>query len=293
MLPLWARVNLGAVAIKGSSAFPKAPGLLDPLFSVISWTLVAEVVSLGRRYMKCEELHAEFELGSPGPFPTVVTITSQAHSCSWRYSDSYCYLLYSVCALKATQMDMHYSLIRDLHFTCSHLGNNTVLASKKNFCWAKDECVIDHGIVTGHFKKFLSDCGDLNDQARSGELSISQFGVVRHLHDLCKKHPELLNCASSSLKYCKTFDSPKSAYSAVDYTDYISADGLESFTTTSVLDMTPNSLWWWGSIPEVWGIWSTPLLPLLLGPLCIREVVPVRVPLMSHIELFINIKLNY
>ena len=39
MLPLRARVDLGAMAMKGYSAFPKAPALLQPhhlMFSVIS-----------------------------------------------------------------------------------------------------------------------------------------------------------------------------------------------------------------------------------------------------------------
>ena len=30
VLPFWARVDLGAMAIKGYSAFPKAPALLEP-----------------------------------------------------------------------------------------------------------------------------------------------------------------------------------------------------------------------------------------------------------------------
>ena len=45
MLPLWARMDLGAMAMKGYSAFPKAPASLEPhqrLFSVISRTLVEE-----------------------------------------------------------------------------------------------------------------------------------------------------------------------------------------------------------------------------------------------------------
>ena len=43
MLPRWARVDLGAMAMKGYSAFPKAPALLEShheIFSVISRTLV-------------------------------------------------------------------------------------------------------------------------------------------------------------------------------------------------------------------------------------------------------------
>ena len=34
MLPLWAKVDLGAMAIKGYSAFPKAPASLEPLCRV-------------------------------------------------------------------------------------------------------------------------------------------------------------------------------------------------------------------------------------------------------------------
>ena len=43
MLPLRARVDLGAMAMKGYSTFPKAPTLLEPhhqIFNVISRTLV-------------------------------------------------------------------------------------------------------------------------------------------------------------------------------------------------------------------------------------------------------------
>ena len=42
MLPLRARVDLGAMAMKGYSAFPKAPALTIRLFSVISRTFVRE-----------------------------------------------------------------------------------------------------------------------------------------------------------------------------------------------------------------------------------------------------------
>ena len=51
MLPRRARVNLGAMAMKGYSAFPKAPPLLEPttrLFSVISRTLIWGVLPLCR-----------------------------------------------------------------------------------------------------------------------------------------------------------------------------------------------------------------------------------------------------
>ena len=33
--PCWARVDLGAMAIKGCSAFPKAPALLKPYYQIV------------------------------------------------------------------------------------------------------------------------------------------------------------------------------------------------------------------------------------------------------------------
>ena len=37
---------------------------------------------------------------------------------------------------------------------------------------------------------------------------------------------------------------------------------------------------------EIWGIWSTPSLPLLPGLFCSRMEAPDRVPPMGQIELF-------
>ena len=37
---------------------------------------------------------------------------------------------------------------------------------------------------------------------------------------------------------------------------------------------------------EIWGMWSTPLLPLLRGPLWPEAVAPDRVLFMGQIELF-------
>ena len=51
MLPLWARVNLRAKAMKGYSAFPKAPALQDlhhQTVSVIDRTLIGRVLPPGR-----------------------------------------------------------------------------------------------------------------------------------------------------------------------------------------------------------------------------------------------------
>ena len=37
MLPLWARVDQGAMAMKGSSAFPKAPALLETHHQIVKF----------------------------------------------------------------------------------------------------------------------------------------------------------------------------------------------------------------------------------------------------------------
>ena len=37
---------------------------------------------------------------------------------------------------------------------------------------------------------------------------------------------------------------------------------------------------------EFWGMWSTPSLPLIPGPLCLRVLAPERVLPVSQIELF-------
>ena len=51
-----------------------------------------------------------------------------------------------------------------------------------------------------------------------------------------------------------------------------------------------------GEIPvmlEVWGMWSTPLLPLFLGPLWLRAVSLDRVLSMDQIELNCILMLNW
>ena len=35
VLPLWAKVDLGAMAMKGYSAFPKAPASLEPRHQIV------------------------------------------------------------------------------------------------------------------------------------------------------------------------------------------------------------------------------------------------------------------
>ena len=47
--------------------------------------------------------------------------------------------------------------------------------------------------------------------------------------------------------------------------------------TFTVLDMTLNCSWWWGSCSGVWRMWSNPSLPLHPDPLWPGAVVPVWV----------------
>ena len=64
---------------------------------------------------------------------------------------------------------------------------------------------------------------------------------------------------------------------AIEYTDYISAEGLDHPLLNECLRY--NIKQFDGEVPvlEIWGIWSTPSLPLLPGLLCPRVVAPDRV----------------
>ena len=55
---------------------------------------------------------------------------------------TYCALFHFVIALKATQMNMHSSLILELMFYKFKLGHNAVKATK-NICCAKGEGAVD------------------------------------------------------------------------------------------------------------------------------------------------------
>ena len=61
---------------------------------------------------------------------------------------------------------------------------------------------------------------------------------------------------------------------AAEYTDSISAEGVRP-PTNVLYDIKQSD----GVAPilQIWGMWSTPSLLLLLGPLCSRVVTPVRV----------------
>ena len=91
------------------------------------------------------------------------------------------------------------------------LNNNA--EATENICCAKGEGAVDRSSVTRSFKMFCLGCKNLDNQVRrvrsktvdseavlpaidsnsvsstqrvSGKLGISQFSVVRHLHDLSK-----------------------------------------------------------------------------------------------------------
>ena len=80
--------------------------------------------------------------------------------------------LLCVCDLKATHMNMQYSLIQELMLYKFEVGHNVVEAAK-NICWAKSEGTVDHSTITKWFKKFhRSGCKNLDDQVRSGKSKI-------------------------------------------------------------------------------------------------------------------------
>ena len=63
---------------------------------------------------------------------------------------------------------------------------------------------------------------------------------------------------------------------AFEYTDCFSAEGGKTPNKCPGYDINPSD----GEAPvilELWGLWNTPLLPLLLGPLWPRVVAPERV----------------
>ena len=74
-------------------------------------------------------------------------------------------LLHSVSDLKATQINVYYSLILELMLNKFELGYNTTEATKK-IC-VKGEGAIDFSRATRWFKKICSGCKNLN-QERSG-----------------------------------------------------------------------------------------------------------------------------
>ena len=125
---------------------------------------------------------------------------------------AYSVLLHSIWDFKAVQVNVQPSLIQELMLYEFKLSHNTVEAIE-NICYVKSEGVVDHGTVTRWVKKFCLGCKNLDNQPRpgkpksvysegilqtieanlvsniqrpSGKLSMSQFSVVSHLHDLGK-----------------------------------------------------------------------------------------------------------
>ena len=75
---------------------------------------------------------------------------------------THCVLLLLICNLKATEMNVQCSLIQEL------IIYKFILEATKNICCLKGEIAIDHSIVHRWFKKFHTDCKDLNNRSRSG-----------------------------------------------------------------------------------------------------------------------------
>ena len=78
---------------------------------------------------------------------------------------------------------------------------------------------------------------------------------------------------------------PAQSAEAVEYTNCISAEGKDSPNECPGYSIKQSNR----EAPEVmelWGMWSTPLLPLLPGPLWPRVVAPDRALSMSQKELF-------
>ena len=144
-----------------------------------------------------------------------------------------CSLFHTVCDLKTVPMNVQYYLIREFALCDFGLGHDAAEATK-NICFMKEADAVDHSTVIRWFKKFNSRYKNLGYHARScwptsldftavlrensansiervsGELGISQSGVVRHLHDFCKSIRRCWIVSHVLLKYWKTFDSPKS-----------------------------------------------------------------------------------
>ena len=79
--------------------------------------------------------------------------------------------------LKATQMNIQLSLVRELMLYEFRLGHNDVEATK-NICCVKSEGMVHYNRVTRWFKKFCLGCKNLNDQARSERPKTMESEVV-------------------------------------------------------------------------------------------------------------------
>ena len=134
-----------------------------------------------------------------------------------------------MCDLNAVQTNVHHSLIWEFILYKFELDHNASKTTKN--IWAKDEDTFNHYTVTRGFMKFHLCCKKLDNQTRadrpktvdsksvfqaveenqmsctqrvSGELSISMFCVIHHLHNFTTTSAAEL--CFMLLKYCKTFD---------------------------------------------------------------------------------------
>ena len=80
---------------------------------------------------------------------------------------THCPLLYFLCDLKPSQMNVQHNLIQQIMPYDFEMSHNAAEATK-NICCTKDERAVDHSIITRWFKKFCLGCKNLNNQAMSG-----------------------------------------------------------------------------------------------------------------------------
>ena len=135
-----------------------------------------------------------------------------------------CALFHSAWDLKATQMNMQRSLIREFVLYEFEQRYN-VAETTKNISCVKGKRAVDHNIVTGRFKKFRLGCKNLDHQVRlSRPYSVDfeavlqaieanpttsmrwlsgEFSLVLHVYDLgkilwrCRSIPHLIKMSQN------------------------------------------------------------------------------------------------
>ena len=145
MFPLQARVNLGAMALKKYSTFPKAPGL-EPHHQVVLCNIHDACYSYPLAIFWYVVVYSMY-ITWPKQFklPTLVGIMIVgALACS--------NLLHSMCELKIAQINLQCCLIQELMLNKFDQGNNIMEATKKHLLCKKWRC--SNSTITGWLKKF-------------------------------------------------------------------------------------------------------------------------------------------
>ena len=85
-------------------------------------------------------------------------------------------LLQSKCDMKAIQMNVQCSLIREVKLYRCKLGHNTAKAIK-DICCTKVERTVDHSTVTRLFKKFCSGYKKKKKRKKKSPIKKAQVGL--------------------------------------------------------------------------------------------------------------------